>query len=89
MSQVSEMKGAVLQHKGFNESQINGLNSVSINLIMGNIRTGIFFSSIWNTAAVTAVHSGSERSSLKFPLGNSKRYYTKENTAFHKTSFIL
>lgn len=73
MFQVSEKKGALLQYKGSSESQINGLNSVNINFNMGNIRTGIFFSSIWNTATVAAVHYVSERSNLKFPLGNSKR----------------
>lgn len=83
------MKGAVFQYKGSNESQINGLNSVSINLIIGDIRTGILFRSTWNTAAVVAVHYVSERNSLKIPLGNSKGYYKNENTDFHKIVCIL
>lgn len=89
MFQVTEIKGVMLQYQGSNESQINGLNALNINLKMENIRTRVFFSSIRNTAAVTAVHYVSERSTLKFPLGNSKRYYTKENTAFHKIACIL
>lgn len=79
MFQASEIKGAVLQYKGSNESQINYLNCASTNLNMGNIRTDIFFSSIWNTAAVTAVCYVPARNSNPFRKQEKKKLWKRKH----------
>lgn len=81
-----EMKGVVFEYKGSSEYWIKSLNSVTTNLNMGNSRTGVFFLSSWNTAAVTAIHHLTETNSNLFR--KQKKYYGEEVT-FHKIVHIL